>query len=132
MPALFVNARTDTHWLGHQEDETATRLATYEQAGADGVFVPGLSDPDGIAALTATLIVPLNILYTPTGLTLADLAALGVRRVSLGSLLYRTALTAAVTTATAIRDGRSADLTTLSYAEVQALGTPDGTPHGSV
>nr|WP_240667151.1 isocitrate lyase/phosphoenolpyruvate mutase family protein [Streptomyces luteoverticillatus] len=127
-PALFVNARTDTHWLGHQEDETAARLAVYEQAGADGVFVPGLSDPDGIAALTATLTVPLNILYAPTGPTLADLAALGVRRVSLGSLLYRRALTTAVATATAIRDGRPTDLTSLSYAEAQALAaTAPGT-----
>ena len=84
-PGLFVNARTDAHWLGRHEEETAVRLAIYEQAGADGVFVPGLSDPDGIAALAATLLVPLNILYTPTGPTLAELGALGVRRVSLGS-----------------------------------------------
>ncbi|MEO3754130.1 isocitrate lyase/phosphoenolpyruvate mutase family protein [Streptomyces sp. B6B3] len=122
-PALFVNARTDTHWFGRDEDDTATRLATYEQAGADGVFVPGLTDPDGIAALTALLVVPLNILYTPTGPTVAELAALGVRRISLGSLLYRDALAAAVTTATAIRDGRSPDpgALTYSYADVQAL-----------
>lgn len=131
VPALFVNARTDTHWLGRQEEETAARLAIYEQAGADGVFVPGLSDPDGIAALTATLVVPLNILYVPTGPTLPELAALGVRRVSLGSLLYRRALAAAVTTATAIRDGRPTELGTPSYAEVQALRVPDATPRRS-
>ncbi|MGW3562855.1 isocitrate lyase/phosphoenolpyruvate mutase family protein [Streptomyces sp. NPDC000941] len=124
VPALFVNARTDTHWLGRRREETAARLARYEQAGADGVFVPGLSDPDGIGALTATLLVPLNILFTPTGPTLAELAALGVRRVSLGSLLYRRALAAAVTAATAVRDGRPADLTAPSYAEVQALVEP--------
>lgn len=105
VPALFVNARTDTSWLGRQEEETTTRLAVYERAGADGVFVPGLSDPDRITDLTATLAVPLNILYTPIGPTLADLAALGVRRISLVSLLYRRALAAAVTTATALRDG---------------------------
>ncbi|MEU7402438.1 isocitrate lyase/phosphoenolpyruvate mutase family protein [Streptomyces sp. NPDC044948] len=120
VPALFVNARTDTHWLGRQEEKTAERLAVYEQAGADGVFVPGLSDPDGIAALLATLVVPLNILYTPTGPDLAGLAALGVRRISLGSLLYRRALAAAVTAATDIRDGRPADLGAPTYTEVQA------------
>ena len=75
-PGLFVNARTDTHWLGRQQEETAARLAIYEQAGADGAFVPGLSDPDGIAELVATLVVPLNILYTPTGPTPAELAVL--------------------------------------------------------
>ncbi|WP_149825104.1 isocitrate lyase/phosphoenolpyruvate mutase family protein [Streptomyces tailanensis] len=134
VPTLFVNARTDTYWLGRQKDETGARLAVndireetqarlavYEQAGADGVFVPGLSDPDGIAALLATLVVPLNILYAPTGPTLADLTALGVARVSLGSLLYRRALAAAVTTASAIRDDRPSDLPALSYTEVQAL-----------
>lgn len=132
VPALFVNARTDTHWLGRQKEETAARLAIYEQAGADGVFAPGLSDPDGIAALTADLVVPLNILYTPTGPTLAELAALGVRRISLGSLLYRSALAAAVTTATAIRDGRPTDLKAPSYVEVQALGVPEGPQRSSM
>ncbi|MEU1623081.1 isocitrate lyase/phosphoenolpyruvate mutase family protein [Streptomyces sp. NPDC005722] len=131
VPELFVNARTDTYWLGRQEEETAARLAVYEQAGADGVFVPGLSDQDEIAALTATLVVPLNILYTPTGPALTDLAALGVRRISLGSMLYRRALAAAVATATAIRDGRPADLVTLSYAEVQAWGEPEGMPRAT-
>jgi 2-methylisocitrate lyase-like PEP mutase family enzyme len=120
VPGLFVNARTDTHWLGHQEEETTERLAVYEQAGADGVFVPGLSDRDQIAALTATLVVPLNILYAPTGPNLTELAALGVRRISLGSLLYRRALATAVTTATDIRDGRPTSLSAPSYTEVQA------------
>ncbi|MFI6951617.1 isocitrate lyase/phosphoenolpyruvate mutase family protein [Streptomyces sp. NPDC050422] len=121
VPELFVNARTDTHWAGRQENETATRLALYEQSGADGVFVPGLSDPDGIAELTSALVVPLNVLYTPAGPTLSELAALGVRRVSLGSLLYRMALASAVTAATAIRDGRATDPGAPSYADVQAL-----------
>jgi 2-methylisocitrate lyase-like PEP mutase family enzyme len=123
VPELFVNARTDTHWLRHSKEETADRLARYEQAGADGVFVPGLADPPAIAALTAVLAVPLNILYSPTGPTVAELGELGVRRVSLGSLLYRRALAAAVATATAIRDARTteADLAAPSYAEVQGL-----------
>ncbi|WP_405401540.1 isocitrate lyase/phosphoenolpyruvate mutase family protein [Streptomyces sp. NBC_01104] len=120
-PALFVNARTDTYWSARQEEQTATRLGCYEQAGADGVFVPGLTDPDDIAGLISVLAVPLNILYTPAGPTLHELAELGVRRVSLGSLLYCAALTAAVDTAVAIRDGRHADRGVLSYAEVQAL-----------
>ncbi|MFD5315620.1 isocitrate lyase/phosphoenolpyruvate mutase family protein [Streptomyces sp. NPDC127098] len=123
VPELFVNARTDTHWLGRQRAETATRLAVYEQAGADGVFVPGLVDRDGIAALTSLLVTPLNVLYVPTGPSVAELAALGVRRISLGSLLYRTALGAAVDAATAVRDGRRpAGPGVPSYAEVRRLG----------
>ncbi|WP_431949141.1 isocitrate lyase/phosphoenolpyruvate mutase family protein [Actinacidiphila sp. bgisy167] len=131
VPPLFVNARTDTHWLGCRLEETGTRLAEYEQAGADGAFVPGLSAPDGIASLVATLTVPLNILYTPNGPTVTELAALGVRRISLGSLLYRTALAAAAATASAVRDGRQVEPAPLSYAQVQALGASAGAPRPS-
>ncbi|MED7949340.1 isocitrate lyase/phosphoenolpyruvate mutase family protein [Kitasatospora sp. NPDC058201] len=125
-PGLFVNARTDTHWLAVPDAgrETDRRLAAYRQAGADGVFVPGLADPAAIAELCATLDVPLNILYSPTGPTVPDLAALGVSRVSLGSLLYRTALAAATATAVAIRAGAPAPdpgTGTPGYAAVQAL-----------
>ncbi|MFI0717684.1 isocitrate lyase/phosphoenolpyruvate mutase family protein [Streptomyces sp. NPDC021224] len=124
VPGLFVNARTDTYWLGGRAEETATRLARYEQAGADGVFVPGLTDPAAIAALTATLTVPLNVLHTPGGPGVAELAGLGVRRISLGSLLYRTALSAALSAATAVRDGLPQAATPVPYGEVQALAGP--------
>ncbi|MGP3977556.1 isocitrate lyase/phosphoenolpyruvate mutase family protein [Streptomyces sp. 8N114] len=128
VPELFVNARTDTHWLGCRQDETEARLVAYQRAGADGVFVPGLSDRTRIGALTARLDVPLNILYTPDGPGLAELAALGVRRVSLGSLLYRTALGAAVAAARAVREGRhpAGGDSTPSYAEVQMLSSGAG------
>ncbi|MBO8186674.1 isocitrate lyase/phosphoenolpyruvate mutase family protein [Streptomyces spirodelae] len=124
VPELFLNARTDTYWSGCRQDETEDRLLAYQEAGADGVFVPGLSDPERIGALADCLDVPLNILYTPTGPTVAELAVLGVRRVSLGSLLYRTALGAAVSAARAVREGRDPTPATggvPSYAQVQAL-----------
>ena len=122
VPDLFVNARTDTYWLGDGE-ETLTRLDAYQQAGADGVFVPGLTDPRRIAALVKHLDgVPLNILYSPTGPTVPHLADLGVRRVSLGSLLYRRALGAALETVEDIRAGRTPTGAVPSYADVQALG----------
>ncbi|WP_425825003.1 isocitrate lyase/PEP mutase family protein [Streptomyces fractus] len=124
VPDLFVNARTDTYWLDgghHRHRDTEERLAAYQQAGADGLFVPGLSAPDRIRDLVSRFELPLNVLYSPTGPTLDELAALGVRRVSLGSLLYRRALGEAVATARAIRDGRRPTGDTLSYGEVQAL-----------
>ncbi|MFF7337798.1 isocitrate lyase/phosphoenolpyruvate mutase family protein [Streptomyces sp. NPDC008163] len=126
VPGLFVNARTDTYWLGIAPERTAGRLAVYERAGADGVFVPGLSDRAGIAALTAALVTPLNVLYSPAGPGIAELGALGVRRVSLGSLLYREALAGAVSTAAAIRDGGPVRGGALPYADVQALAPGDG------
>ncbi|MGW2418574.1 isocitrate lyase/PEP mutase family protein [Streptomyces sp. NPDC001709] len=122
VPGLFVNARTDTYWSGDgDERDTLRRLDACQQAGADGVFVPGLTDPERIAALVRHLDVPLNILYSPTGPTVAQLADLGVRRVSLGSLLYRRALGAALDAVAGIAAGRPPGGSTPSYAEVRAL-----------
>ncbi|MEV7597519.1 isocitrate lyase/phosphoenolpyruvate mutase family protein [Kitasatospora sp. NPDC089797] len=127
VPELFVNARTDTYWCGHDDSgsdgpgpETLRRLAAYQEAGADGVFVPGLAGPAAIGRLVGGLSVPLNILWTPTGPGLAELAGLGVARVSLGSLLYRSALAAAVGTAAAVASGGPVGPVP-GYADVQAL-----------
>ncbi|WP_258314519.1 isocitrate lyase/phosphoenolpyruvate mutase family protein [Streptomyces sp. Act143] len=125
-PDLFVNARTDTYWLGDGEG-TLQRLDAYQRAGADGVFVPGLADPEIIGPLVGRLDVPLNILYSPTGPTVDRLADLGVRRVSLGSLLYRRALGALLEAVSDVTEGRSPQGATPSYGEVVALsraGTP--------
>ncbi|MFB7087091.1 isocitrate lyase/phosphoenolpyruvate mutase family protein [Streptomyces sp. NPDC056296] len=133
-PGLFVNARTDTYWLGgHGDDgdgngdgegrvaETMRRLDAYREAGADGVFVPGLTDPGRIAALVTRYDVPLNILYSPTGPALPHFADLGVGRVSLGSLLYRRALGAALEAAADIGAGRQVRGAAPTYDEVRAL-----------
>ncbi|MFF8092711.1 isocitrate lyase/phosphoenolpyruvate mutase family protein [Streptomyces sp. NPDC016675] len=125
-PGLFVNARTDTYWLRAGEDdgrarETARRLEAYREAGAHGVFVPGLTDPGRIADLVAHLDVPLNVLHSPTGPSLPHLTDLGVRRVSLGSLLYRRALGAALETAADIAAGRAPGGAAPTYDEVRAL-----------
>lgn len=89
-PGVFVNARTDTYWLGDgSPDQTMRRLHAYLEAGADGIFVPGLRDPAVIGTLSE--LGPLNVLYSPD-LSRARLADLGVARISTGSLLYRTAL----------------------------------------
>ncbi|MET8634065.1 isocitrate lyase/PEP mutase family protein [Streptomyces sp. NPDC004096] len=122
VPDLFVNARTDTYWLGDGDPgDTLRRLDAYRQAGADGVFVPGLTDPERIADLVRRSDVPLNILYSPTGPSLERLAGLGVRRVSLGSLLYRQALGAALAAAEAVRSGHRPGGSAPSYDDVQAL-----------
>jgi 2-methylisocitrate lyase-like PEP mutase family enzyme len=125
-PALFVNARTDTHWLGDSDASTAdtlTRLDAYQQAGADGVFVPGVTDLRQIAALVHHLDVPLNVLYSPGGPPVPHLADVGVRRISLGSLLYRRALGAALEAVADIRAGRPPEGVTPSYDDVAGLAT---------
>jgi 2-methylisocitrate lyase-like PEP mutase family enzyme len=87
---LFVNARTDTYLRA--VGDPATRLATtldraaaYLAAGADGIFVPGVADPETIAALAAGIEAPLNIMAGPGSPTVPDLAKLGVARVSVGA-----------------------------------------------
>ncbi|MFJ4534569.1 isocitrate lyase/phosphoenolpyruvate mutase family protein [Streptomyces tibetensis] len=126
-PGLFVNARTDTHWLG-DGDGTLARLDAYQRAGADAVFVPGLTDLRGIETLVRHLEVPLNVLYSPGGPSVARLADVGVRRVSLGSLLYRRALGAALEAAADIRAGRPPTGTTPPYGDVAGLAAPSRTP----
>jgi 2-methylisocitrate lyase-like PEP mutase family enzyme len=104
-PDVFVNARVDTYWLGQDATVEATldRAAQYVEAGADGIFVPGATEPDVLGELTAAIPLPVNVLAIP-GLSLSDLATLGVRRVSTGSLLYRVAIHAAAQAAVAVRD----------------------------
>ncbi|WP_328328716.1 MULTISPECIES: isocitrate lyase/PEP mutase family protein [unclassified Streptomyces] len=123
-PQLFVNARTDTYWLPGHTEETARRADAYQRAGADGLFVPGLQDGHAISALIRDLAVPLNILVSPGGPSAEGLAALGVRRISCGSLLFRAALHAAVNTARAVAESTALPAGTSgipSYAAAQAL-----------
>ncbi|GAB2469939.1 isocitrate lyase/PEP mutase family protein [Jatrophihabitans fulvus] len=122
-PHVFVNARVDTHWLGVDRDATAARARAYVAAGADGVFVPGLQDPDAIARLAAAVPAPVNVLAHPS-LSVAELGRLGVARVSTGSSLYRRALTAAVAAARALRGDVDPGVD-VSYAQVQALAGSD-------
>ncbi|MFQ6394119.1 isocitrate lyase/phosphoenolpyruvate mutase family protein [Nocardia sp. KC 131] len=123
-PELFVNARVDTYWLKLQQDSTLARVERYTDAGADGIFVPGVTDPVQITRLVATTALPVNILYTAHGPTIATMAELGVRRISTGSLLYRTALAAIVDAARAVRDDRPFAVEVPTYRQVQAITAP--------
>jgi 2-methylisocitrate lyase-like PEP mutase family enzyme len=117
---VLANARVDTYWLGQDATVAATldRAIRYVDAGADGIFVPGATEPDVLRELTAAIERPVNVLAIP-GRSLAELFTLGVRRVSTGSLPYRAAIHAAVTAATAVRDGTELP-SAASYPEMQA------------
>jgi 2-methylisocitrate lyase-like PEP mutase family enzyme len=122
-PGLFVNARTDTWWLGlgpveQRLDETLRRLRIYADAGASGVFVPGLPDLDAVRTVASAVALPLNVLWQP-GLSLDEVAAAGAVRVSTGSGLYRHALAQAVRVAGWARDGVLPDSAGVDYAELQ-------------
>ena len=87
---VFINARTDVYLaeIGSPESragETILRAARYRAAGANGLFVPGLSDPSEIKAIAPEVKMPLNVMAVP-GLPLAkELKKLGVRRLSSGT-----------------------------------------------
>ncbi len=125
-PDLFVNARTDTFWLADHRtppptDEAIRRAAAYLAAGADGIFIPGAADTDTIRALSSSIDAPLNILYLAGKHTFRELASAGAARVSTGSLLFRTALGAAVATAHAARtDAVGADPNRPTYEQIQS------------
>ncbi|MDQ7908781.1 isocitrate lyase/phosphoenolpyruvate mutase family protein [Phytohabitans sp. ZYX-F-186] len=89
---LFVNARTDVYLRAVGDPATRLgvtldRAAAYLAAGADGIFVPGVADPETIAALAAGIDAPLNIMAGPGSPTVPDLAKLGVVRVSVGAAI---------------------------------------------
>jgi 2-methylisocitrate lyase-like PEP mutase family enzyme len=118
-PELFLNARVDTYWLGQQATmaETLRRATAYVDAGADGIFAPGVTEPADLRELAARIPVPVNVLVVP-GLSLDELGRLGIRRVSTGSLPYRRAVDAAVSAAEAVRAGDPAPAAT-PYPEMQ-------------
>ncbi|MEF9901721.1 isocitrate lyase/PEP mutase family protein [Streptomyces sp. P9-A2] len=97
---LFLNARIDTFLFGLGDPdtrlkETLARAHMYIEAGADGIFVPGVADTATIAALAGDISMPLNVMAGPGTPTVAELGALGVARVSLGSGVAQAAYAAA-------------------------------------
>lgn len=87
---LVLNARTDVYLLqvgdpAPRYDQAVRRLSAFREAGADCVFLPGVRDTETIRRVVADLRCPVNILAVPGSPSVAELAALGVRRISLGS-----------------------------------------------
>ncbi|MEW1825212.1 isocitrate lyase/phosphoenolpyruvate mutase family protein [Streptomyces sp. NPDC088196] len=83
---LFVNARIDTFLRGAGGvDATLERAAAFRAAGADGIFVPGAVEPGTVKELADGIEAPLNVLVGPGAPPVAELAVLGVARVSAGS-----------------------------------------------
>jgi 2-methylisocitrate lyase-like PEP mutase family enzyme len=85
---MVLTARAENHLHGIDDlDDTIARLRAYREAGADAVYAPGLRDPEQIRRLVESVDAPVNVLVLPGGPTVAELGALGVRRISTGGLL---------------------------------------------
>ena len=106
-PFMFV-ARAENYLHGKPDlDDTIRRLQAFEQAGAEVLYAPGLTRPEDIQAVSAAVSKPVNVLAGLKGaphLSVAELAALGVRRISLGSALNRAALSAFIHASREIRE----------------------------
>jgi 2-methylisocitrate lyase-like PEP mutase family enzyme len=117
LPELFINARTDVFLNsvgvpGAQLDDVLARCFAYAETGADSLFVPGLTDLQVITELARTSPLPVNVMAGPGAPLVAELAAAGVRRVSLGTAITQAAYTLAMRTATEV-------LTTGGYAALE-------------
>jgi 2-methylisocitrate lyase-like PEP mutase family enzyme len=82
---LVLTARSE-NFLHDRADlaDTITRLQAFQAAGADVLYAPGISRPDDIRDVVSSVDLPVNVLALPSGPDVAGLAALGVRRISVG------------------------------------------------
>ena len=127
---LFINARTDVFlekvraedpaW---QIAETLERARLFASAGADSIFVPGVTDREIIRQLAAEIMLPLNILATTGTPGISDLRELGVKRVSIGSGAARATLTLARKIAAELLDSGTYGFLegAIPFAEMNAL-----------
>lgn len=126
---LFVNSRADVYLRNltpadHRLDETVARAERYRAAGADGIFVPGVTDASEIRAIASAVRLPLNVLARPGLPAAAELEALGVRRLSTGSWIAAATFGRTASLASEfLRAGASEPLTegAMPYAEINAL-----------
>ena len=121
-----LTARCENHLAGNPDlDDTIERLRAYQEAGADVLYAPGLTTRDEIATLAKSVDRPINVVMGLRGdpLSLAELSALGVKRVSLGSTLARTALGAFLRASRELLEQGSFGFArdAVAYAELNAI-----------
>lgn len=95
-PDTFLNARVDTFFFGSGDlarrvDATVERARAFIEAGAHGIFVPGITDLDVIAELVSRIHAPLNVMASLDGALPSDFASVGVARVSWGTAFAESA-----------------------------------------
>lgn len=87
---LFINIRCDTYILNvdNKQQETINRLKLYNGSGADGIFLPFISNEQDIASAVENTTLPLNVMCVPNLPDFDTLNKLGVKRVSMGPFLF--------------------------------------------
>jgi 2-methylisocitrate lyase-like PEP mutase family enzyme len=127
LPFRFaLTARAENYLVGRNDlKDTIARLQAYQEAGADVLYAPGLKTKDEIAAVVRSVDHPVNVIMGLQGvqMSLAELSALGVKRVSVGSALSRAALGAFLRGAHEMRDHGTFNFAedAVSYRDISAM-----------
>ncbi len=115
-------------WGGTSIDEVIKRLQAYEKAGADVLFAPGLDDLDAIRDVCSAVGKPVNVIMSKPGLTFGidDLADVGVKRISIGSVFAQVAYGSLIAAAQEIAKSGSFEFTkdAIDYVELEAFFQP--------
>jgi 2-methylisocitrate lyase-like PEP mutase family enzyme len=124
--AFTLTARAENYLAGHPDlGDTIKRLQAYQEAGADVLYAPGLSSKDDIAAVVKSVDRPVNVVMGLQGvqLSLAELSAMGVKRVSVGGALSRAALGAFLRAAREMKERGTFTFAeqAISYREISAI-----------
>ncbi len=97
---LVLTARAENYLHGRPDlADTISRLQAFQEAGADVLYAPGVIDPGDIASIVRSVDRPVNVLLLPGGPGPAELATLGVSRISVGGTFAYVALGALATAA---------------------------------
>lgn len=125
-----LTARAENYLHGRPDlNNTINRLQAYQEAGADVLYAPGLTSAEEIAAVVRAVDRPLNVLMGLQGaqFSLAELSQLGVKRISVGSALSRTALASFLNAAGEMRQSGTFAFAkaAVPYADIQAMFSLD-------
>ncbi len=108
LPFLFtLTARTENFLRGNPDlEDTIRRLQAFEKVGVDVLFAPGLPDLAAVRAVCAAVSKPVNFMAGIKGksFTVAELEAVGVRRISLAASLYRAAMSGLLEAAREVKE----------------------------
>jgi len=87
---MFLNIRTDGFLLGlpNPLEDTITRIKSYENSGADGIFVPCITNKNDIKEVVRCTKLPINVMCMPDLPNFKELENLGVRRISMGPFVH--------------------------------------------
>jgi 2-methylisocitrate lyase-like PEP mutase family enzyme len=121
-----LTARAENYLHGRKDlNDTIKRLQAYQEAGADVLYAPGLTTREEIAAVVSSVDRPVNVVMglSSAQLSVAELSALGVKRISVGSAFCRAAMGAFVRGAKEVKERGTFTFAeeAISYADISAM-----------